>query len=158
VHEQLRNVFAPLTQRRHFDANHVEAMEQIFAEQALSHSLFEILMRRCDDAHVDAHRNLSADAIELAFRQHAQQPRLQLRRHVADLVEEQRAAVRLLEAAATLAIRAGERALLVAEQLGLEQVRGERRRVERDERLSLRAGCADARRARRAPCRCPTRR
>ena len=32
-------------------------------------------------------------------------------------------------------IRAGERAFLVAEQLGFEQVRGERRRVQRDERL-----------------------
>ena len=133
-------------------------MQQIFAEQALPHALFEILVRGRDDAHVDAHRNLSADAIELAFRQHAQQPRLQLRRHVADLVEEQRAAVGLLEAPATQLIGAGERALLVTEQLRLQQVRGERRRVERDERLARRAGCDDAMRARRAPCRCPTRR
>ena len=63
-------------------------------------ALFEILVRRCDHAHIDAHRHLAADAIELAFGQHAQQSRLQLRRHVADFVEEQRAAVGLLEAAA----------------------------------------------------------
>ena len=41
----------------------------------------------------------------------------------------------LLEAAAALRIRAGERALLVAEQLGLEQLGGNRRGVQRDERL-----------------------
>ena len=64
------------------------------------HALLEILVRRRDHAHIDAHRNLTADAIELAFGQHAQQPRLQLRRHVADFIEEQRAAVGLLEAAA----------------------------------------------------------
>jgi hypothetical protein len=46
--------------------------------------------------------DVAADAVELALRQHAQQARLQIGRHVADLVEEQRAAVGLLEAAAAL--------------------------------------------------------
>jgi len=41
-------------------------------------------------------------------------------RDLADLVEEQRAAVRGLEPAIARGGRAGERALLVAEQLGLE--------------------------------------
>jgi acyl-CoA reductase-like NAD-dependent aldehyde dehydrogenase len=50
-------------------------------------------------AHVDADQLAAADAEELALGQHPQQARLQRRRHVADLVEEQRAAVGLLEAA-----------------------------------------------------------
>ena len=41
----------------------------------------------------------AADGGELALLQHAQQPGLRLGRHVADLVEEQRAAGGLLEAA-----------------------------------------------------------
>jgi hypothetical protein len=45
---------------------------------------------------------VAADAVELAVRQHAQQARLQVERHVADLVEEQGAAVGLLEAAARM--------------------------------------------------------
>ena len=53
---------------------------------------------------------------------------------VADLVEEEGAAVGQLEAALLAAGRAGEGALLVAEQLGLEQGLGERRAVHRDER------------------------
>jgi hypothetical protein len=61
-------------------------------------------------------------------------PRLQVERHVADLVEEERAAVGLLEAAAPRRLRAGECAALVAEQLALEQVLGYRRGVDRDER------------------------
>ena len=45
-------------------------------------------------------RRVAADAVVLAVREHAQQAHLQVRRHVADLVEEQRAAFGLLEAAA----------------------------------------------------------
>ncbi len=42
----------------------------------------------------------------------------------------------MLEAATALGIRTGERTLLMPEQLGLEQVAGNRRRVECDERLA----------------------
>src|SRR6185503_9340186 len=54
---------------------------------------------------------------------------------VADLVEEHRPAVRHLELPALLLVRAGERALLVPEQLGLEELLGERDAVDDDERL-----------------------
>src|SRR5213076_2710116 len=53
--------------------------------------------------------------------------------HVADLVQEQRAAVGLLEAPAALRVRPGEGAALVPKQLRLEQIRRNRRGVERDE-------------------------
>jgi uncharacterized protein YoaH (UPF0181 family) len=78
-------------------------------------------------------RLVAAHAVELPVRQHAQQPRLQVERHVADLVEEERAAVGLLEAAAAHGLRAGEGAALVAEQLRLQQVLRDGRRVERHE-------------------------
>ena len=65
--------------------------------------------------------------------QHAQDLGLRAGAHVADLVEEQRAAVGLLEAADALAIGAGEGALLVTEQLGFEQVLLQRRAVHLDE-------------------------
>src|SRR5262249_34330227 len=51
--------------------------------------------------------------------------------------EQQRAAVRRLEQAAMRAVRAGERAFLVAEELGLEQVLRHRAAIDRDERLIL---------------------
>ena len=66
----------------------------------------------------------------------AQELDLQLDRHLADLVEEQRAAVGRLELALLVRDRAGERALDVAEQLALEQVLGDRAAVDRDERLA----------------------
>ncbi len=57
----------------------------------------------------------------------------------ADLVEEQRAAVRGLETAFAGRDRAGEGALLVAEEFAFEDAFGQRRAVELDER-PLRAG------------------
>ncbi len=53
---------------------------------------------------------------------------------IADLVEEQRAAVRELDQSRLGVHGAGERALLVAEQLGLEDLTGQRATVQRDER------------------------
>ena len=50
-----------------------------------------------DDADVDAARDVLADAAQLPFLNDAQQLGLRARRQLADLVEEQRAAVRLLE-------------------------------------------------------------
>ena len=79
-------------------------------------------MRRRDDAHVDRERLGAADALERALLEHAQQLGLRLGRHVADLVEEDRAAVRGLEAADAARVGAGERALLVAEELALEEL------------------------------------
>ena len=76
-----------------------------------------------------------ADALELALLQHPQQLHLHARAHGADLVEKQRALVRLLESALPRADRAGERAAHVTEQLGLQQRFRNRAAVERDEPL-----------------------
>jgi hypothetical protein len=57
---------------------------------------------------------------------------LQRQRHLADLVDEQRADVGAAEEADALAIGVGEGALAVAEKLALEQVLGHRRAVDRD--------------------------
>ena len=75
----------------------------------------------------------AADALDRQLLDRAQQLRLRRRRQVRHLVEEQRAAVRVLELAAPAA-HAGGGALLDAEQLGLEQRLDDRRAVDGDER------------------------
>ncbi len=65
--------------------------------------------------------------------QHAQNFGLNRRAHIADFVEEQAAAVGLLESADALPIGAGEGALLVTEELGLEQGLRQRGAVHLDE-------------------------
>jgi hypothetical protein len=86
-----------------------------------------------NDAHVGLDRRTAAHRRVLALLQHAQQPCLRLHRHVADLVEEQCAALGLLEAPFGARLRAGERALLVAEQLALDQLARDGCHVDGDE-------------------------
>ena len=90
--------------------------------------------------------------------EHAQQLRLQVRGQLADLVEEQRAAVGARERAGASRDRAGERAAHVAEQLALEQLARERAAVERRRTAARRALEASwIERAATAPCRCRSR-
>src|SRR5207302_823107 len=81
----------------------------------------------------DANGVLAANALDGPLLQRAQQLGLQLDRHIADLVEVERAAVRELELAEPPLLRVGERAPLVAEHLRLEQGGGNRRARDRDE-------------------------
>ena len=94
----------------------------------------EIAVRRGDEAHVGGQRLAAADALELALLHEPQQLALQRQRQLADLVEEQRAAVRRLDLADHARVGAGVRAALVAEQLALDERGRQRRAVDVDER------------------------
>ena len=87
------------------------------------------------DARVERHLLVAADRAHLALLQHAQQLDLHLERHLADLVEEDRAGAGLDEQAGARPLGVGERAAHVAEQLALEQRRRHRGAVDGDERL-----------------------
>ena len=83
------------------DRDHREAEVEVLAELVRRATRRrQVAVRGRDHAHVDPDRAAAADARQLALLQHAQQLGLRARAQVADLVEEQRAAVRLLEAAA----------------------------------------------------------
>ena len=86
-----------------------------------------------NDANVGVVQPGPAQALELPLLEDAQQLGLHRRRHLADFVEEQHAAVGLLDASRLGRDRAGKGAALVAEQLGLEQLIGKRRAVDGDE-------------------------
>src|SRR5690606_30944420 len=89
---QQRNVLAPLAQRRQAQVDHVETIEKILAELAAFHALAQVLVGGGDDADVDMPVAGAAHGAHRAFLQHAQQLHLRARRHVTDLVQEQRAA------------------------------------------------------------------
>ena len=133
---QQRRVARARAQRRDVDDDLRQAVVEVLAEAAVRDQRLQVLVRRADDAHVDRDLVAAADALDHALLQEAQQLGLQRERQVADLVEEQRAAVGRLDLADRLPCRAGERALLVAEQLALEQVLGNRGAVDRDEALA----------------------
>jgi hypothetical protein len=99
-----------------------EAVIEILAETLLLDCDVEVAVRGRDDAGVDGDRAAAADALDAPLLEHAQQFDLHVVRHVADLVEEQGAAVGFLEAARALDVGAGEAALFVAEQFGFDEV------------------------------------
>ena len=92
-------------------------------------------MGGADDSHVDPARPGRPDRLHLAGFEGAQELHLEARRQIADLVEEQGAQVRGLKKALAIFHRAGERALAVAEEFGLEQLLGNRAAVDRDARV-----------------------
>jgi hypothetical protein len=128
------DIAAALAERGQHDGDDVEPVEQVLAELPRRDRLLEIAIGRRDDPHVGLDRPRAADRREFALLEDAEQPGLRLHRHVADLVEEQGAARRLLEPAGAARLRAGERAALVPEQLRLDQLARDRRHVDRDER------------------------
>ena len=125
---QRRQIVRALAQRRHVNRDDVEAIEQVLAERAAGDLLLEVLVGGGDDPHVHLDDAVAAEPLELLLLQHAQHLGLRLQAHVADLVEEDRALVGLLELADLPIGGAGERALLVAEQLRLDQLVREWRR------------------------------
>ena len=141
------DVVRPLAQGRQLQRQHVEPVQQVLAERALGHGPLQVAVAGRDQADVDRDRACAADAVDLALLDRAQELGLQARLHLADLVQEQRAATGLLEPPDPPRHGAGERALLVAEQLGFEQMVGDRGAVDRDER-ALRAPAVAVQKAR----------
>ena len=134
VIDEQRDVLAPLVQRRHRDLDHVQPVVEILAEAPGRHLVLQAPVRRADDAHVDALIVGVADAAEGLLLDQAQHLHLERERQLADLVEEERAAVGRLEQAGLVVQRAREGALHVAEQLGFEQHLRNRRAVHDHER------------------------
>jgi hypothetical protein len=77
---------------------------------------------------------IAADWTVLALLQHAEELGLQIRRHLADLVQQKRPALRLLEQPVLVGHGARERSAPVAEQFRLDEVLRDRRAVDLDER------------------------
>ena len=124
----------PLAQRRHAQRVDVEAIVEILSKAARVDFALEIAVGGRDDARRDRDGPVAADTHHLPVFEHAQQLGLRRQRQLSDLVEKQRSAAGVLECAAAQAIGAGKRAALVAEQLALDQLLGQRRAVHRDER------------------------
>ena len=153
VVDQERDVLAPLAQRRQRDRDDVQAEEEILAEVAGPDHGLEVAVGGGDEAHVHLDRACVPPRRSKALLlQDAQQLHLRAARQVADLVEEEGAAVGQLEAAPVLAVRPGEGAPLVAEQLRLEERLRQRGHVHRHERARAGAGSRSGWPGRAAPC------
>ncbi|MNM92377.1 hypothetical protein D3C81_1047090 [compost metagenome] len=133
--QQLRLVTALAHRRQcHFQA--IQPVIQVLAETALLHPFQQVTVGSADNAHVDRLR-LATDRHHLALLQHAQQAGLQGQWHVANLVQQQGAAIGLQQLAAhAFLARTGKAAAAVAEQFALDQALRDRGTVDGNERLA----------------------
>ena len=133
-HEQ-RDVLGAVAERRERDREDAEAVVEVFAERLVADGLEQVAVGGGDDPDVDRHRRAAADALDLALLEDAEELGLGLQGQLADLIQEEAPAVGQLEAADPPGEGAGEGAFLVAEQLALDQSRGQGGAVELDQRL-----------------------
>ena len=136
VFEQQRNVFTAFTQRRNPQGGDIQPVVEVFTETPSLDLVEQVRFDRADHPQIDLNAAVGTQAFEGFLLQHAQQFDLLGQRQAFHLIEKQRAAVGMLDAADTLALGAGKGAAFMAEQLALEQVLGNRRAVQRDKRLA----------------------
>ncbi|MNI65794.1 hypothetical protein D3C73_1213170 [compost metagenome] len=142
---QQRDILGTLIQRRDLQVHHVQTVVQILAEFVFRHRLLQIAVSGGNDANVNVQIAVAAQRAHLALLQYAQQLDLQRKRHIADLVEEQRAAGCRLEQPFPAADRAGKGPFGMAKQLGLQQLLRQRTAVNGDKGLfTARTGTVDS--------------
>ena len=136
------NIALAISQRRDEDRNDVQAEIQVLTKTAGANLGGQILVGCRQDPHVDLHARGAADRLDDLFLQRAQDLGLRLHAHVANLVEEERAAVRRFELSAPIRNGPGECSLEVSEQLAFNQLLGDRRTIY----FNKRPGAASAQR------------
>src|SRR5438876_3568995 len=124
-----------LPKGRQGDSEFVQTVVDILAEPTRMHLSPEGDIRGGDDPHVHRERPLAAERLHLSFLQRTQELRLRGEGKVDNLVEEKGSALGKLELPRLSLIGAGERALLIAEELGLDQGVRDRAAVDGDKRL-----------------------
>ena len=110
-----------------------KAIKQIGPERSASRERRQIDVRSADHPHVDLNRPTSANPLHLAVLDDPEHLLLHRGRRARNFVEQQTPAVRSLEAAHVLALRAGECARFVAKKLRVEQRFRKRRTIDLDQ-------------------------
>ena len=90
-------------------------------------------MGRRHHAHIHGLRGDPPDRLDLPFLEHAEQLHLHVGRHIADLIEKQRAAVGKLKAPEPIRQGPGKGALAMAEEFAFEKIGGDSAAVHRYE-------------------------
>ena len=119
-----QDVLAPLAQRRDAQLDDAQPVVEILPEAPRVHLRQQVAVGGRHHAHVHLAAPVLSHPPHLALLQRAQELHLHGRRHLADLVQEERAAVGRLEQARPILRGAGEGALGVAEQLASSRLSG----------------------------------
>src|SRR5579863_3171124 len=96
-------------------------MEEVFAESTPAIGVLKVLVGRYDDADIGLHFANAPYTLEFAFLDYAQKRGLDLGGQVADLIEEEGAAVGKFEMAILIGQGAGKGAFYMTEELAAGQ-------------------------------------
>src|SRR2546425_13233973 len=135
------NLLFAFPERRNADFDHIEAVVEVLSELAAGHRVLQVPIRRGDHACVNINQPVAPHPREPKVLEHMEELGLEGERQLCNLVQADRALVRILELPRLPPVRAREGALLVAEELGLEQLRRDCGTIELDER-TVAAGCS----------------
>ena len=130
--EEQLDIGLALAEGRHLDLDGVEPVVEVFAKLAPADGVEQVHVRGCDHADIRLLHLRRAHLDVLAVLEDAEQLRLRGEGQFADLVQEEGAAVRLLEVALAGFHRTGEGALDVAEEFGVDCPLGDRAAVHRE--------------------------
>src|SRR5690606_34632475 len=114
-HGERHHVAAAAAQRWHVDGDYLETVIELLAEPAAADFLQGIAVRGADDADIDLARPGGADGLDRRSLQEAQELGLEVQVKLADLVEEEGAAVGRRRRTGLVGNGPGEGALDVAE-------------------------------------------
>ena len=108
IFSQQTNILHTLTKRWNVDTHHIQTIKKVFAERPVRHLVFEVFVRRANNPHIRVKRFISSHAGELSLLKQAKNFTLNLKRHLADFIKEQRPLGALFKATDPLRLRAGE--------------------------------------------------
>ncbi len=127
------DVPGPLPQGGQVDGDGPQPEQQVLAESPAGHHLFQVPVGGRHHPEIALLLPRAAHGTETAFLEHAQKGLLDLQGQFAHLVQEQDAAVGLLDEPHMTLVRRGEGPLLVAEEHAFHQVSGQGRTVHHHE-------------------------
>ncbi len=129
--EEERDVGGPISKRRNPDHEATEAVEEVVAQLALVEGRCRVEAGDTQEAHIDLPCPQASERTHEPRLDKMQKLRLNGKRTVQYLIEEQRPAVELFKDPRAGLLGAAECARLVAEELRLEELRGKRCAVKR---------------------------
>ncbi len=127
--------------RGNVKVNDAQSVPKVLAELTRRNQLGQVPVGGRNHANVNpGQRRIGAYCLNLTVFQEPQQQRLHAQAHLADLIEEERAAMRELELTHLVSVGAGEASFDVSEELRLEQRFRKSRAIDRDKRMMYDVG------------------
>src|SRR5215813_13979210 len=112
-----RYISPALSERRQMNRHDIKTIIEIFTEPSFLNETLQVSVSGGYDPDINGNGHNTANSFELTLLEKPQQLGLQFLRDIADLVKKDCAAMGQFDLARLAPVRAGKRALLVAEQL-----------------------------------------